>query len=404
MRTNSRITPEGARDILFEECRARREVQHRLRETFSRRGYQEVMTPGLEYFDVFSLPGAAIPQQEMYKTTDNAGRLVVFRPDSTLPIARMAASRLQGHHRPLRLFYDQCIYRNRSDLSGCSDESAQMGVELMGAGGLQADLEVLSLAAVSLAACAPEARIELGHAGFFRAMADQLPLSPTQKEELRATIEAKNYAALEELLAPLGQAPAAQAMRRLPRLFGGEEALEEAACWCGSGPAAEMLEYLRALYVALQKAGLGNRLMVDLGLVQRNDYYTGVVFSAYMPQHGAAVLMGGRYDGLCEKFGAPMPAVGFAVDVDACAMLLEDTVAGQPAPYVLVYGHPGFEAEAEAAATEITGRGLTCELSLSNTVAQAEQDARQRGIRWLMVVDKAPKKIELAKAGEEGAL
>ncbi|MFQ6828628.1 MAG: ATP phosphoribosyltransferase regulatory subunit [Acutalibacter sp.] len=135
MRTYSKITPEGARDLLFEECRARREVQAKLSQVFTLRGYRAVITPGLEYFDVFNLPGAAIPQQEMYKCTDNHGRLVVFRPDSTLPIARMAASRLQGWERPLRFFYSQTIYRNRPDLSGRSDESAQMGILFTGAGG-----------------------------------------------------------------------------------------------------------------------------------------------------------------------------------------------------------------------------------------------------------------------------
>ena len=104
MRTYSKITPEGARDLLFEECRARREAQARLSRVFSLRGYREVITPGLEYFDVFNLPGAAVSQQEMYKCTDNHGRLLVFRPDSTLPIARMAASRLQGQEKPLRFF------------------------------------------------------------------------------------------------------------------------------------------------------------------------------------------------------------------------------------------------------------------------------------------------------------
>ena len=131
MKTYSKITPEGARDLLFEECRARREVQAKLSQVFTLRGYREVITPGLEYFDVFNLPGAAVSQQEMYKCTDNHGRLVVFRPDSTLPIARMAASRLQGWERPLRFFYSQTIYRNRPDLSGRSDESAQMGIELI---------------------------------------------------------------------------------------------------------------------------------------------------------------------------------------------------------------------------------------------------------------------------------
>ncbi len=398
MRTYSRITPEGARDILFEECRGHREVQRRLTWAFSSRGYREVMTPGLEYYDVFSLPGAALPQREMYKTTDNRGRLVVFRPDSTLPIARMAASRLQGQRKPLRLYYNQTVYRNRPDLSGRNDECAQMGVELMGVGGLGADLEVISLAAQALEACVPGFRIELGHAGLFRVLADKLPVSADQKEELRATIEAKNYAALEGLLEPLGQDPAAEAIRQLPRLFGGEEALEEAERFC-TGEAGEMLGYLRTVYGALQKLGLGERLMVDLGLVQRNDYYTGVVFSAYAPDHGAAVLLGGRYDALCEKFGDPMPAVGFAIDVDACALLLGGSMDKEPVPAVLVHGEPGFETEAESAISLLTRQGRLCELSLCETRQQAERYAKETGIPRLIVVGETAVEIDLSRKG-----
>ena len=143
MRKYTKLTPEVVRDVLFEECRARGRARERLTEIFTRRGYQEVMTPGLEYFDVFNLPGAAIPQQEMYKSTDHAGRLLVFRPDSTLPIARMAAARLQNHRRPMRLYYCQNVYRSCPALSGKSHELAQMGVELLGASGLRADLEVI---------------------------------------------------------------------------------------------------------------------------------------------------------------------------------------------------------------------------------------------------------------------
>lgn len=399
MRTYSRITPEGARDILFEECRGHREVQRRLARAFISRGYREVMTPGLEYYDVFSLPGAALPQREMYKTTDNRGRLVVFRPDSTLPIARMAASRLQGHQKPLRLYYNQSVYRNRPDLSGRNAESAQMGVELMGAGGLAADLEVVSLAAQALEACAPGFRIELGHAGLFRVLAEKLPVSAERKEELRATIEAKNYAVLEELLEPLGQDPAAEAIRRLPRLFGGEEVLEEAKRWCADGEAGEMLGYLRRVYAALQKLGLEDRLMVDLGLVQRNDYYTGIVFSAYVPHHGAAVLMGGRYDALCEKFGDPMPAVGFAVDVDACATLLSGQMEREPAPEVLVHGEPGFETEAESAISLLTRQGRQCELSLWGSRQEAERYAKETGIHRLIVVGEQVVEMEIKRKG-----
>ncbi len=398
MKTYSKITPEGTRDLLFEECRARRDAQERLSHLFSLRGYREVITPGLEYFDVCNLPGSAIPQQEMYKCTDNHGRLLVFRPDSTLPIARMAASRLQGREKPLRFFYGQTIYRNRPDLSGRNDESAQMGIELMGAGGIRADLEVISTAVAALSDCVPDFRVELGHAKFFQVLAEQLPLSPEGREALRDTIESKNYAALSELLDPLGELPAARAMRQLPRLFGGEEALEEASRWFRDGETREILDYLKRLYHALGQLGLGDRLMVDLGLVQRNDYYTGVVFSAYVPQRGDAVLLGGRYDSLCEKFGDPMPAVGFSLDLDAVADLQASSLEEVPAQ-ALVFGEAGHEIQGQCLADSLTDRGTSCEISLFETEGETLRYAKEKGISKVYLVGAQTREIDL-KGGE----
>lgn len=386
MKNYSKLTPEGVRDVLFDQCRAHREAQRRLTELFARRGYREVITPGLEYYDVFSLPGAAMPQEEMYKSTDGAGRLLVFRPDSTLPIARMAAARLQGYRLPIRLYYSQSVYRTWPELSGRSHESAQMGVELLGAAGLRADLEVIGAAVEALRAIGGDYRIELGHAGLFKILAGRLDVSPEQREELRATIEAKNYGALSELLDPLGDSPEAQAIRRLPRLFGGEEALSEAESWELEGDAARALAYIRTLYTALNKLGLGSRLMVDLGLVQRNDYYTGVVFSGYVQGRGAPVLTGGRYDALCGKFGPDMPAAGFAMDMDAAAQLLENRMPQAGAAQVLVHGEAGFEPQAQREVQRLTSQGLVCEGSVWETAEEAVEYARAQGIPRVLLV------------------
>ena len=96
MKKFNKITPEGTKDILFEECLSQRTVSERLTHIFKMRGYNEVITPGMEYYDVFDALNAAIPQYEMYKSTDNKGRLIVFRPDLTLPIARLTATRSAG--------------------------------------------------------------------------------------------------------------------------------------------------------------------------------------------------------------------------------------------------------------------------------------------------------------------
>ena len=103
MRQNIRITPEGTRDLLFDECLARWEAESLLADLFVCHGFSEVMTPGLEFFDVFQAGHPAIPAESMYKLTDSKGRLLVMRPDSTLPIARLTATRLRQAALPIRL-------------------------------------------------------------------------------------------------------------------------------------------------------------------------------------------------------------------------------------------------------------------------------------------------------------
>ena len=100
MKKYHKITPEGIRDYLFEECLIHHHVEHRLEEVYRNRGFRQVVTPGLEFYDVFDPERSGIPSETMYKLTDRKGRLLVLRPDSTLPIARLTATRLQGQEKP----------------------------------------------------------------------------------------------------------------------------------------------------------------------------------------------------------------------------------------------------------------------------------------------------------------
>ncbi|MDR1496488.1 MAG: ATP phosphoribosyltransferase regulatory subunit, partial [Clostridiales Family XIII bacterium] len=115
-----KITPEGTRDMLFEECAVRNGVMAKLRGVFEEAGYREVSTPGFEFYDVFASGDKAeyYPQESMYKMTDARGRLVAVRPDNTIPIARMVASKLKGAPLPLKLSYAQQVFRRQQELSG----------------------------------------------------------------------------------------------------------------------------------------------------------------------------------------------------------------------------------------------------------------------------------------------
>lgn len=394
MKKYNMITPEGTKDLLFQECIVRRRAEEKLKAVFSARGYREVITPGIEYYDVFDMDGTAIPQYEMYKSSDNKGRLLVFRPDLTLPIARLAATRLKSHKGPMRLYYNQPVYRNRKDLSGRSDEECQAGIELMGIGGLRADLEAIVVAVEALGACGLNFRLEIGHAGLFSIFADKLEISEEHREDIRTTIESKNYAALSGLLESVPPSVYREAMMNLPRLFGGAEVLEKVEAYCVDPEAREIIGYLKELYRCLVKLGLGDRLMVDLGLVQRNHYYTGVVFSAYVEGHGASVLTGGRYDRLLEKFQSPMPAVGFGVDVDAVSgFLIRDE---EPAiPQVIVYGGRGREMEAQLKLNLLAAEGIVCESSLFSTGEETLSYAKEKGIAKVIILDETEEEVLL---------
>lgn len=387
MRKNDRITPEGARDLLFEECMMRRCVEAELTAAFRLRGYKEVMTSGLEFYDVFDPDVSGIAPECMHKLSDRHGRLMVLRPDSTLPIARLVATRLASHPRPLRLYYTQPVYRSNPGLAGHLDENEQAGIELMGAAGIRADLEVLTTAVEALSAMVPEFRLELGHAGFFRALAEQLPVDADGREEIRSAIESKNYPALDVVLDQLPDSDAVRAVRRLPRLFGGEEVFAQARAICPAEKAQQTLAYLHKVYHAVQDLGLGQRVMVDLGLVQRNDYYTDLVFTGYTEGYGDALLMGGRYDNLLAHFGCPMPAIGFAVNVDALSRLkLRADRADEQAPQVLVFAENGHAIKALAHARQLAQQGCACETSTACSAAQAKAEALARGIRRLDLV------------------
>ena len=128
MKNYDLITPEGTKDLLFGECIIRRNIENTLLNLFKSRGYSEMITPGLEFFDVFNLKSRYFPQETLYKMTDSKGRLLVMRPDSTMPIARVVATRLRDAVLPLKLCYNQTVYRNESALKGRSDETVQTGM------------------------------------------------------------------------------------------------------------------------------------------------------------------------------------------------------------------------------------------------------------------------------------
>ena len=381
MRKNYKITPEGTGDLLFSECVERRAIESRICRMFARGGYNEVRTPFFEFYDVFNLGDEAISMDSMYKLTDNKGRLMVLRPDNTLPIARMTATKLSHAQLPIRVYYSQHSFAIGQSLRGESDQNAQTGIELIGAGGRKANLEVIVMAINALRAHLSDFRFEIGHAGIFKALAAGLKVDDETREEIRDDIESKNYGALAEKLEQLPDSPTAEAMRQLPRMFGGAEVLEQAYTLFDGCGVSDYLDELGDIYRTLSALGLGDKLIFDFGMVHRKDYYTGILFAAYAHGSGNKILSGGRYDDLLAKFGFPTPACGFAVYLDELTKACtdgKDVVA--KIPEILVHSADGFEIKALEYAAGLAEEKQNYEFSVFDTPEEAAEYAKVKGI------------------------
>ncbi|MBQ2676409.1 MAG: ATP phosphoribosyltransferase regulatory subunit [Clostridia bacterium] len=397
MQKNNKITPLGFRDYLFEESEALNEINSRLMRLFSHRGFHQVVTPTLEFLDVFALDGEQMPVEKMYKLCDNRGRLLVLRPDITMPIARLAATRLKDEQLPLRLCYTESVYNSNYSLHGHRDEITQSGVELLGAQGKRADLEILVLAAQSLSRCgANDFKIEIGHAGVFKSLIGELDEDEQTIETIRSLIETKCYAALDDVLLGLKNQKVAKILKRLPHLFGGEDVLSEAKELCGD-ICGDALSYLGDIFSSLKELGLKDNIYLDLGLVHSNTYYTGVLFRGYIAGSGITVLSGGRYDELLSKFGVNMAAIGFAVQNDAMAEILLQSgqISKTTAPDMLVFAEKGYELKALNYCDSLANQGKTVESSVFDTFEESVEYAKKRGIKRIVTVAEQTSNLEI---------
>lgn len=381
MRYYDKITPDGTKDLLFGECEQRSQVTKTLKDLFTAQGYRRVMTPALEFYDVFGKSAAKyLPKESMYKLTDHKGRLMVLCPDCTVPVARLTATRLKGMPMPLRLFYNHNIYRMFPELKGKSTEINQVGIELIGGEKLRSDLEVVELAARCLSTIGNgKYRLELCDIGYFKAIMNSLDVDEDTKEEIRYQIEQKNYASLTDMLEKYKDSKAAQALLKLPRLFGGVEVFEKAYELFDENGAKESLDYLKGIYEYLQALGLGDRVIIDLGLVNLAEYYTGIIFRGYFHGIGEQVLSGGRYDQLLHDFGVEECSVGFGINVDLASQKVK--TVEENIPEVLVFApDTKFLAKAVHHRRELEDQGMLTENCVFDTMEEAFDYAKMRGI------------------------
>ncbi len=365
-----RYIPEGTKDILFDECKEKIRIENLLRESYIKCGFQDIITPTLEFYDVFNGEHTTIAQEKMYKLFDNQGRIMVLRPDVTTPVARITATKLNEASFPARFCYTSNVFRVNESLFGKTNEVTQSGIEIIGMNSTKADAETIITGINALISTGlKDFQIEIGHAEFFKSLLEELKISDEHKERIRKYVEDKNFIALDHfVMSEVDESypGSLKAIKELPKLFGGIEVIQKAERLTKNQKAINSLKNIIDIYKLIDKAGLSSYITFDLGMVKHMDYYSGVIFRAFTHGSGGYILSGGRYDDLIKKFGRDLPAIGFAIDIDSLMSALENhghTTGSKEKQVILYYTEELFK-EAFSIAETFRDNGFISELSL----------------------------------------
>lgn len=356
------VTARGFRDVLPAEAAEREAVSQKLAEVFSAWGYGLVETPVVE--DLAALEAAAGPLQgTAFRLIDHDGRLLALRPDMTVPIARITASRLAGRPGPHRFRYAAEVFREHESLRGQARQFSQAGIELVGAAGPVADAEVVAMLVEALAASGlKEFTVALGTVAVLSALVAAAEAPASWGDAVLAAAHDRNLVGLDALAREVGSPAVAAALSAVPRIRGGREAI--AACRAATAGLGcdGALDDFEATWELLEVAGVLDRVVVDFSVMRSFDYYTGLVAEAYAVGLGLSVAGGGRYDGVLAAFDAPAPAVGFAIGLERLMIALVEQGA-QPATRGLDAAVGGEPAAALAAARTLRAAGWRVALS-----------------------------------------
>lgn len=380
--------PYGMKDFLPTEARCKRVLEEKLVVQFGAWGYEEVVTPTLEYLQTLTTGTGLDLSEQMFVFFDRSNRILALRPEMTIPIARLAATRLREQALPLRLFYLTNVFRHEEAQAGRQCEFYQAGVELMGVSAPAADAEVIGLAITSaLAAGLREFRICLGQVDFINGIMADTGLSERECQQIKQCLVKRDLVGLERTAQQSGLSSKQQAaICRIPLLSGGREALNEAGALVTNAVSQAALENLTAIFELLHAYGLQQYVSFDLGIIRDFDYYTGMVFEGYTPGLGFPFCGGGRYDRMLASFGLECPATGFAMGIERLLLALNRQGISQ-SDYIrdiYVSWQAGNLLTAIEETRKLRETGAIVELSpTAESKAEAEMSQQHRGFREL---------------------
>jgi len=317
--------PEGMSDLTDSKCFTKKNKEQAVRQLFRNYGFTEIETPCLEYFDMYYGENEYVSQKDIFKLIDKTGNLLVLRPDMTVPACRVAATKIRYEALPYKLSYIAKCFRADEFGGGKQREFTQCGAEIIGSDNPYYDALVIKLA-VSAAKRVGinDISIQIGQVEFFNGLAKEASLTQKESEIISKMIDSKDSFGISEFLEGRNiDKDIYNHLTAITGYFGDKSLIDRLLETKLNLRSKQALNNLKQILDILDKMGLSGYVTVDLSMVKKLGYYTGMIFNGNTYQMGFPVLAGGRYDNLAEKMGKKLEATGFSLSLEMAIKALE---------------------------------------------------------------------------------
>ncbi|MCJ7720826.1 histidine--tRNA ligase [Candidatus Bathyarchaeota archaeon] len=399
-------TVRGMRDLLPVDAELMRHVEMVSRTISKLYGYEEIITPVLESYELLAAKTSEEIRERMYTFKDLGDRKVALRPEFTASVARLVVNKLKNEPQPMRLFSVGSLYRYDEPQYGRFREFWQANYELFGSDRPEADAEILILTNNILKKLGlKNYRFKVGHTGILRGILTQEGLDDSQQNSVRQLLDKKLWAEALDVAREADISQKGLATLEMLLETKGEDALQVLSqireCVKDYETALDAVDNLWRILELIKDSGTQLEVVVEAGFARGLEYYTGMIFESYVPGLDIALGGGGRYDKLIELFGGePIPAVGVAQGIDRIVLALTKQNVSQKTAkensVVVISVKDECMAKALELSAMLRNRGLPVEVAvMGRSISRALADANRRGAAYAVIV--GPKELEEEK-------